>query len=66
MLQLRHPFASVGVVNGAPLMVEGALLRYANYSTTQRYTHLADDPLAAAPEQIERVMLKALTGNQVD
>lgn len=59
---LRHSFASVGVVNGAPLMVVGALLGHANYSTTQRYAHLANDPLAAASEEIGAIMLKAMTG----
>ncbi|MDY8109405.1 site-specific integrase [Fulvimarina sp. 2208YS6-2-32] len=59
---LRHSFASVGVVNGAPLMVVGALLGHADHSTTQRYAHLAYDPLAAASEQIGQAILEALSG----
>ena len=58
---LRHSFASVGVVNGAPLMVVGALLGHADYSTTQRYAHLANDPVAAASEQIGQAMLQAFS-----
>jgi integrase len=58
---LRHSFASVGVVNGAPLMVVGALLGHADYSTTQRYAHIANDPIAAASERIGLAMLAALS-----
>ena len=59
----RHSFASVGVVNGAPLMVVGALLGRANHSTTQRYAHLANDPLAVASEEIGAVILEAMAGS---
>ena len=40
----------------------GALLGHADHSTTQRYAHLANDPFAAASEQIGRIMLEAMTG----
>jgi integrase len=49
---LRHSFASVGVANGASLPIIGALLGHAQPQTTQRYAHLADDPLQAAAANI--------------
>ena len=59
---LGHSFAGIGVFNGAPLMVVGALLGQANYSTTQRYAHLANGPVTAALERIGQVMHPAVTG----
>lgn len=49
---LRHSFASVGAAGGASLPVIGALLGHTQASTTQRYAHLADDPLQAAAATI--------------
>ena len=49
---LRHSFASVAAGGGMSLPVIGALLGHRNNSTTQRYAHLADDPLRAAAEAI--------------
>jgi len=59
---LRHSFASVGVASGAPLMIVGKLLGHSNHSTTQRYAHLADDPVAAATEAIGEKIRSALDG----
>jgi integrase len=49
---LRHSFASVGAAGGASLPIIGALLGHSQPSTTQRYAHLADDPLQAAAADI--------------
>ena len=49
---LRHNFASFGVNNGHNLAVVGKLLGHSKIATTQRYAHLADDPLRQANEQI--------------
>jgi integrase len=49
---LRHSFASVGAAGGASLPVIGALLGHTQAQTTQRYAHLADDPLQAAAATI--------------
>ena len=57
---LRHSFASLGVLQGAPLLMVGKLLGHANQSTTQRYAHLADDPVRAATEQIGQAVVQAL------
>lgn len=42
---LRHSFASIAISGGASLPVVGKLLGHSQWSTTQRYAHLADDPL---------------------
>jgi integrase len=49
---LRHSFASVGVGGNLSLPIIGALLGHANPSTTQRYAHLAADPLKRANEAV--------------
>ena len=49
---LRHSFASFGVNLGLPLPMIGAVLGHSNASMTERYAHLADDPVRKANEQI--------------
>jgi integrase len=49
---LRHTFASVGAGGGLSLPVIGRLLGHTQPRTTQRYAHLADDPLREAAEKI--------------
>lgn len=49
---LRHSFASVGAGGGVPLQMVGKLLGHAQASTTERYSHLAPDPVKAANEMI--------------
>ena len=44
---LRHNVASWAVQNGASLYAVGKVLGHANQATTQRYAHLALDPLRA-------------------
>jgi integrase len=62
MHDLRHSFASLGVVSGTPLAIIGALLGHAHSSTTQRYAHLADDPIRNASEIIGSAIANALSG----
>jgi len=45
---LRHSFASVAAGAGLSLPVIGALLGHSQAATTQRYAHLAQDPLREA------------------
>lgn len=49
---LRHTFASFGVNGGQNLAVVGRLLGHSKITTTQRYAHLADDPIRKATERI--------------
>ena len=51
---LRHTFASVGVTGGGSLPIVGALLGHSQPQTTDRYSHLASDPLRAASDAIAR------------
>jgi integrase len=56
---LRHTFASVGAGGGLSLPIIGRLLGHTQARTTQRYAHLADDPLREASEKIGRVITGA-------
>jgi integrase len=56
---LRHSYASILASAGLSLPVIGALLGHSNQSTTQRYSHLLDDPLRAATERVGAIV----TGN---
>lgn len=49
---IRHSFASVGVGASLGLPIVGRLLGHTQASTTQRYAHLADDPVCAAANVI--------------
>jgi hypothetical protein len=49
---LRHTFASVGAGGGLSLQIIGRLLGHTQARTTQRYAHLADDPLREAATKI--------------
>ncbi len=52
MHDLRHSFASFGVGLGLPLQQVGKLLGHSQIATTERYAHLADDPIRKANERI--------------
>jgi integrase len=56
---LRHTFASVGAGGGLSLPIIGKLLGHTQARTTQRYAHLADDPLREAAEKITTVITGA-------
>ena len=45
---LRHSFASMGILDGLSLPIIGGLLGHKHSATTARYAHLAADPLRAA------------------
>lgn len=57
---LRHSYASVGAAAGLGLPIIGALLGHTQASTTQRYAHLAQDPLKAAAELISNKIHEAM------
>lgn len=57
---LRHSYASIGAASGIGLPALGKLLGHNNPSTTQRYAHLADDPLRRASEEIASTIAAAM------
>ncbi|THD46266.1 MAG: DUF4102 domain-containing protein [Bradyrhizobium sp.] len=57
---LRHSFASVGAGSGFGLPVIGKLLGHSNFKTTERYAHLAADPLRRASDAISGSIAKAM------
>jgi integrase len=52
LYDLRHTFASIGAGGGLSLPLIGRLLGHTQSRTTQRYAHLADDPLRDAADKI--------------
>jgi integrase len=62
---LRHTHASIGVGAGLGLPIIGKLLGHTNTDTTQRYAHLADDPVRRASERIGGDLAAAM-GDNVD
>ena len=62
---LRHTFASIGAGGGLSLAVIGRLLGHTQSRTTQRYAHLADDPLREAAEKIGAVIAGAGKGENI-
>ena len=63
---LRHTFASFGASSNLGLPVIGKLLGHNQAATTARYSHLADDPLRRASEQIGGALSAALDGKRSD
>ena len=61
---LRHSFASVGVSGGASLPIIGKLLGHAKSSTTEKYSHLAADPVRAVNEAMGSQIAAMLHGNK--
>jgi len=55
---LRHTHASHLVSSGLSLSIVGRLLGHTQASTTQRYAHLADEPLREAAELFGKKMVR--------
>lgn len=53
---LRHTFASMLASRGASLAMIGKLLGHTQAKTTQRYAHLADQPLRAGVDEVAALM----------
>lgn len=60
---LRHSYASVGAAGGLSLPMIGRLLGHTQAATTQRYAHLAADPVKAANEAIGQRIAAMLKGD---
>lgn len=63
---LRHSFASFAVGGGVGLPLLGGLLGHADVRTTQKYAHIANDPLRRAANATAETIADALHGNVVD
>jgi len=61
---LRHSYASVGATSGLSLLFVGKLLGHTQASTTQRYAHLAENPVRQAGERISEAIATALGQSQ--
>lgn len=59
---LRHSFAAIGAGAGLSLHMIGGLLGHSQAATTQRYAHLAADPLQDAADLIGRRLADAMGG----
>jgi integrase len=59
---LRHNFASAAVSSGQSLYVVGKLLGHSQAQTTQRYAHLAPDPMRQAADDISIALNKSVGG----
>jgi integrase len=63
---LRHAFASIGAIGGDSLFILGKLLGHADSTTTQKYAHLAADPLRAVADRISGKVAAALAGKNAE
>lgn len=63
---LRHSFASIGVTYGLSLPMIGKLLGHSQAATTERYAHLAADPVRAANEAIGERIAAVMDGEKAD
>ena len=64
MHDLRHGFASMAVADGDSLYLVGKVLGHAQAATTQRYAHLALDPVRAVADRTSRKLAGALKGDK--
>jgi site-specific recombinase XerD len=57
---LRHSYASIAVGAGIGLYLTGKILGHLRNTTTERYAHLADDPIRQANELVGKRISDAL------
>lgn len=53
---LRHNFASMAVSSGQSLYLVGKLLGHSQSQTTQRYAHLAPDPIRDGADSVSNMI----------
>ena len=58
---LRHHFISTGAASGESLYILGKVAGHKQASTTQRYAHLADDPVRQVAERVSSTIQLGLT-----
>jgi integrase len=57
---LRHSFASSAIAAKVPLAVVGKLLGHRRARTTERYSHLSQDHVAAANDVVGAALVAAI------
>ncbi len=63
---LRHTFASAGAAAGLSLPMIGKMLGHTQAATTQRYAHLAPDPVKEAVETVAANISAAMSGESAE
>jgi integrase len=63
---LRHAFASIAASSGMSLPIIGKMLGHTQPQTTQRYAHLASDPVKIAAAAVAGKIAAAMTGASGD
>ncbi len=63
---LRHSFASVAASGGATLQIVGKLLGHTQIATTERYSHLAEDPIKQANEEVGQKIAAMMRGKKAE
>jgi integrase len=63
---LRHAFASVAAASGMGLPIIGKMLGHTQAQTTQRYAHVASDPVKAAAATVADKIAAAMGGGKGD
>jgi integrase len=61
---LRHSFASIAASGGMGLPIIGKMLGHTQAQTTQRYAHLASDPVKAAAATVAGKIAAAMKGGK--
>jgi integrase len=61
---LRHSFASFAVSDGSSLFLLGKVLGHAQSKTTEKYAHLADDPVRAVADRTANRIEAAISGSE--
>jgi len=62
MHDLRHSVASDAIMDGVPLEIVGKMLGHRNYTTTQRYAHIADTVLRDAVNRTSKKIVRTSEG----
>ena len=60
---LRHSFASIAVAGGDSLYLVGKILGHQQSKTTERYAHVANDPLRAVADRTAEQIAAAMSGS---
>jgi integrase len=63
---LRHSFASVPATGGESILIIRSLLGHSRVSTTERYAHLANDPLRRAADRTSGDIASWLSGAETE